>query len=41
MAEVAYGFHFPASELWEMEVEGELLEWHQQFKRINKLLGNT
>lgn len=40
MADVAYCFHFQPSELLEMEVEGELLEWHQQITRINKALGN-
>lgn len=38
MADVAFTFHFPSSELMEMEIEGELLEWHQQIERINKHL---
>lgn len=36
MAEVAYTFHWPPSELWEMDLD-ELLEWHMQAARINKL----
>jgi hypothetical protein len=37
MAVVAYTFHFPASELWAMDIE-ELLDWHAQAKAINKKL---
>ena len=33
MAEVAAAFHWPPSELYEMEL-AELLEWHQQAARI-------
>lgn len=35
MGDVAYAFHFPASELWEMDLE-ELLFWHKQAVRISK-----
>jgi len=35
MGDVAYAFHFPASELWGMEF-AELLMWHQQARRINE-----
>jgi hypothetical protein len=33
MADVAYTFHFPVSELWGMQFE-ELLMWHEQLRRI-------
>lgn len=35
MADIAYVFHFPPSELWNMEIE-ELMEWHRQAARINE-----
>jgi len=34
MADVAYIFHFPPSELWAMEI-GELLMWHGEAVRID------
>jgi hypothetical protein len=37
MAEVAFVFHFPPSELWDMDVD-EILMWHEQAKRINEQL---
>lgn len=37
MADVAYTFHFPASELWEMDAE-ELMDWHGQATRIHEQL---
>lgn len=35
MADVAFTFHFPASELWEMGVD-ELMDWHGQVTRIQE-----
>jgi len=35
MADVAYTFHFPPSELWDMGVD-ELLMWHGQAKRFHE-----
>ena len=35
MGNVAYAFHFPPSELWEMTVE-ELLFWDERAHRINE-----
>lgn len=35
MGVVAVAFHFPPSELWEMEV-GELLTWAGQAERLMK-----
>lgn len=32
---IAYAFHFPASEIWEMELD-ELLFWQKQVERIFK-----
>ena len=40
MADVAFTFHFPPSELWAMEVE-ELMEWHLQIPRINEMLKSS
>lgn len=37
MADVAYTFHFPPSELLAMEVD-ELVLWHGQIERINRLV---
>jgi len=33
MADVAFVFHFPPSELWGLDIE-ELMEWHGQAKRL-------
>lgn len=35
IGDIAYTFHFPPSELWEMEPP-ELLYWHSQAARINR-----
>jgi hypothetical protein len=37
MGDVAFTFHFPPSELWEMPID-ELMEWHKQATRINEQL---
>lgn len=34
MADVAYVFHFPPSELWGLEID-ELMEWHRQAMRYH------
>jgi hypothetical protein len=39
MAELAYVFHFPPSELWEMEIE-DLCMWYEQAVRISEQLKN-
>lgn len=39
MAEVAYLFHFPPSELWGMDIN-ELIMWHKEGRGIHgKLVG--
>jgi hypothetical protein len=37
IAEVAYTFHFSLSELESLD-QDELMEWHQQARRIHKQL---
>lgn len=37
LAEVAFAYHFPRSELWEMEVE-ELMMWHAEWLKISERL---
>lgn len=39
MADVAYVFHFPPGELWNMDGD-ELLMWHDQAVRINEAQRN-
>jgi len=34
MADVAYMFHFPPSELWMMDMD-DLLMWHEEALRIH------
>lgn len=35
MGDIAAVFHFPPSELWEMDAE-ELLFWHNQARRVSE-----
>ncbi|HXG47684.1 MAG TPA: GpE family phage tail protein [Methylomirabilota bacterium] len=37
VGDVGYHFHFPPSEIWEMDLE-ELGFWHRQLRRINEEL---
>lgn len=34
MGDIAAVFHFPPSELWEMDID-EFMMWHQQARRVN------
>jgi hypothetical protein len=39
MADLAYAFHWSVPDMMDMDVV-DLLQWHQQIDRINRLLNN-